>query len=219
MFCCHIYRVHRRKFCEWGLISSRCWDECWIWVSLEEKEYLITASSHYSFTWHCHNNTALLKPCLTLSSSPCLTLCFSFLSLLWHSLSLSLKVYSYCLKVHTFSLVAAVHFFFFLLHPPLFLPCVLLHIRDPERGPFVSDFAPKAVVLQGRLIITEYTTSGKTISTSLMSNMRETKITKKKKKDDEERSWKMVFLSRCLSLSLFLAEFPAIVAVYCFTMH
>lgn len=48
----------------------------------------------------------------------------------------------------------------------------------------MSDFAPKAVVLQDRLIITEYTTSGKTISTSLMSHMRETKITKK---DDEEK--------------------------------
>ena len=45
----------------------------------------------------------------------------------------------------------------------------------------MSDFAPKAVLLQGRLIITEYTTFGKTVSTSLMSNMRETKITKKKK--------------------------------------
>lgn len=64
--------------------------------------------------------------------------------------------------------------------------CVAPHQRSRE-GPFVSDFAPKAVVLQGRLIITEYTTSGKTISESLMSNMRETKITKKKK-DDEERS-------------------------------
>ncbi len=92
-----------------------------------------------------------------------------------------LKVYSDCLKVHTFSLVAVLHIFFF---PPfyfLFLSslCVAPHQRSSE-GPFVSDFAPKAVVLQGRLIITEYTTSGKTISTSLMSNIRETKITKKK---------------------------------------
>lgn len=49
----------------------------------------------------------------------------------------------------------------------------------------MSGFAPKVLVLQGRLIITEYTASGKTISTSLMSNMRETKITKEKKDDEE----------------------------------
>lgn len=80
----------------------------------------------------------------------------------------------------------AVLHFFFLLHFSFSSLGVAPHQRSGE-GPFVSDFAPKAVLLQGRLIITEYTTLGKTISTSLMSNMRETKITKKKK-DDEESS-------------------------------
>lgn len=73
----------------------------------------------------------------------------------------------------------------------------------------MSDFAPKAVVLQDRLIITEYTTSGKTISTSLMSHMRETKITKK---DDEEKVLKDG-LSFCCCLVL--ALFSVIVTFFC----
>lgn len=145
------------------------------------KEHLITASSHYSFTWRCHNNAALLKPRLTLSFSPCLTLCFSFLCLLCCSLFSafqSLQLLSESL--HFLVWWQCCTFFFFSISPFSSL-CVAPHQRSRE-GPFVSDFAPKAVVLQGRLIITEYTTLGKTISTSLMSNMRETKITKKKKK-------------------------------------
>lgn len=104
------------------------------WVSLEEMStsllHLVTLPSPGTDLTTLHFSN-LASPFL----SACLTLSFSFLSLLRRSFSLSFKVYSYCLKVHTFSLVAALHIFFFslfLLYS--FLPCVLLHIRDPERG-------------------------------------------------------------------------------------
>ena len=132
------------------------------------------------------------------------------------ALSLSFKVYNCCQKVHTlvwwqcrFSppFLSSLFLFFILL---LFLS-VAPHQRSRE-GPFVSDFTPTAVVLQGRLIITEYTTSGKTISGSLMSNMRETKITKK-------RVWRgkvlKVGLSFCLSLSLALFLSFGSISCYC----
>lgn len=139
-------------------------------------EWLITAPSHYPVTWRCQNNRASLKASsrrferLALLSSVALThsLCLSkFTAIVW---KFTLLVWW---QPCTFSLLP----FYFLF---LSSSCVAPHQRSRE-GPFVSDFAPKAVILQGRLIITEYTTSGKTISTSLMSNMRETKITKKKK--------------------------------------
>lgn len=78
----------------------------------------------------------------------------------------------------------------------------------------MSDFAPKAVVLQDRLIITEYTASGKTISTSLMLNMRETKITKKKRMTRKGLERWSFFLPPSL-----LAVLPVIVAFHCFAVH
>lgn len=110
---------------------------------------------------------------LWICSSP---FCCAFSAFYWNCVSPSLKVYNYCLRDHTFSLVAAMHsfllFFFF---------AACCSTSDIQRGAFCVWLCPKAVVLQCRLIITEYTTSGKTIWRSLMSNMRETKITKKKK--------------------------------------
>lgn len=172
-------------------------------------EHLITGSSHYSVTWHCHNNSALLKPCLTFSVAVSHFERLIFQPSMVVSLSPSFKVYNYCLKVHTFSLVATSHFFFSLAPFFLFQSFLAQHQRSRE-GPFVSDFAPKAVVLQGRLIITEYTTSGKTISASLMSNMRETKITKKKRMTRNGLERWSFFLSQSL-----LALVPGIVAFYC----
>ena len=93
--------------------------------------------------------------------------------------------------------------YIFFSSPFFFLVC--RSTSEIQRGAFCVWLAPKAVVLQGRLIITEYTTSGKTISTSLMSNMRETKITKKKKQMTRKglERWSF-FLTASLSWQHFL---------------
>lgn len=102
---------------------------------------------------------------------------------------------SYCLEV--FRLVAALHCSWC-----IFLSLSVLVVQ--HQRVFCVWLCPKGSFLAKRFIITQYTTLGKTIPTSLMANMRGNKI-KKERLMMRKGSWKTV--------SVFLLVFPLIVAV------
>ena len=162
-------------------------------------EYLITASSHYSVTWHCHNNTALLKPCLTFSFfvshfelfifQPSMVLSFSVFQ------SLQLLSESSHFKFGD----SVAHFFsspfFFLI--PFFLVCC--STSEIQRGAFCVWLCPKGSRLARQINNYRVHNIGEN-NFNIFDVKHERNQNYKEKKDDEERSWKMVFLSVSLSL-------------------
>lgn len=131
---------------------------------------------------------------LWICSSP---FCCAFSAFYWNCVSPSLKVYNYCLRDHTFSLVAAMHSFL-----PFFLRRVLLHIRHPERG-LLCLTLPEGSCLAMQINNYRVHNIGEN-NLKIFDVKHERNQNYKEKKVDEERSWKMVFLSASRSLQYFL---------------